>query len=114
MGAHNNVHIPKESWPRWTWYAIEFGIVLAASLLLAREMSDYMLGGVAWSLGYANMLESWEGVNIYSKEFLALGREITSPIISMSNWIFYSMVGAMFGGWYLIIRGYVLKKKILE
>ncbi len=113
MGAHNNVHIPKESWPGWTWYAIEFGIVLAVSLLLAREISDYILGGVAWSLGYSNALESWEAINIHSDEFVALGREITAPIISMSNWIFYSVMGAIFGGWYLVIRGFVLKKKIL-
>ena len=38
MGAHNNVHIPSESWPRWTWFAIEFGIVLAASMLISREL----------------------------------------------------------------------------
>ncbi len=38
MGAHNNVHIPKESWPVWTWYAIEFGIVLAVSMLVSREI----------------------------------------------------------------------------
>ena len=31
MGANPYVHIPKESWPGWTWYAIEFGIVLALS-----------------------------------------------------------------------------------
>ncbi len=38
MGAHNNVHIPRESWPGWTWYAIEFGIVLAVSMLVSREI----------------------------------------------------------------------------
>ncbi|MGB0855877.1 MAG: hypothetical protein ACPGQP_02470 [Nitrosopumilus sp.] len=40
MGAHPNVHIPKESWPGWTWYAIEFGIVLAISMLVSREITD--------------------------------------------------------------------------
>lgn len=38
MKVHNNVYIPKESWPYWTWFAIEFGIVLTASLLIAREI----------------------------------------------------------------------------
>lgn len=38
MGAHNNVHIPSEAWPRWTWFAIEFGIVLAVSMLSSREL----------------------------------------------------------------------------
>ncbi len=44
MGAHNNVHIPKESWPRWTWYAIEFGIVLAVSMLVSREIVNLFEG----------------------------------------------------------------------
>lgn len=38
MGAHNNIHIPEESWPRWIWFAIEFGMVLAASMLISREL----------------------------------------------------------------------------
>ena len=38
MGAHNNVHIPKESWPFWTWLAIEFFIVLAVGALSSREV----------------------------------------------------------------------------
>ncbi len=31
MGVHPNIHIPKESWPSWTWYAIECIIVIAVS-----------------------------------------------------------------------------------
>lgn len=38
MGVHNNVHIPEESWPKFTWYAIEFGILLAVSMLISREI----------------------------------------------------------------------------
>lgn len=38
MGAHNNIHIPKESWPYWTWFAIEFFIVLAVGALSSREV----------------------------------------------------------------------------
>lgn len=44
MGVHNNVHIPKESWPNWIWYAIEFGIVLAVSMLVSREITDSIEG----------------------------------------------------------------------
>ncbi|NIP61694.1 MAG: hypothetical protein GWN01_13440 [Nitrosopumilaceae archaeon] len=44
MGVHNNVHIPKESWPHWIWYAIEFGIVLAVSMLVSREITDSIEG----------------------------------------------------------------------
>jgi hypothetical protein len=38
MGAHNNVHVPKESWPYWTWFAIEFFIVMAVAALVSREI----------------------------------------------------------------------------
>ena len=41
MGKANPyVHIPKESWPNWTWYAIEFGIVIAISMLVSREITN--------------------------------------------------------------------------
>jgi len=50
--AHNNVHIPKESWPSWTWYAIEFGIVLAVSMLVSREI-------VASVEGLAPDVQNW-------------------------------------------------------
>ncbi|MCE2498813.1 MAG: hypothetical protein J4F28_07505 [Nitrosopumilaceae archaeon] len=33
-------HVPRESWPNWIWYAIEFGIVLAASMLVSREITN--------------------------------------------------------------------------
>ncbi|MFY9301520.1 MAG: hypothetical protein WAO91_10075 [Candidatus Nitrosotenuis sp.] len=38
MGAHNNVHIPRESWPYWTWFTIEFFIVMAVAALSSREI----------------------------------------------------------------------------
>ena len=44
MGVHPNIHIPKESWPHWTWYAIECVIVIAVSLLVSREITDSIEG----------------------------------------------------------------------
>ncbi len=80
MGVHNNVHIPSESWPNWTWYAIEFGIVLAVSMLVSREITDSI--------------------------------EVLNP--TQQNWVFYGIVGGIFLAWYLLIRGLVFKKRILE
>ena len=40
MGLPPYTHVPRESWPNWIWYAIEFGIVLAASMLVSREITD--------------------------------------------------------------------------
>lgn len=44
MGANPNVHIPKESWPNWTWYAIECIIVIAISMLTSSKITDSIEG----------------------------------------------------------------------
>ena len=80
MGSHPNVHIPKESWPNWTWYAIEFGIILAVSMLVSREVTN---------------------------SFTELAPDI-------QNYVFMSIVGVIFLIWYIGIRGFVFKRKIME
>jgi len=42
--AHDNIHIPKESWPHWTWYAIEFFITLAIAVVIAFKSTDAIEG----------------------------------------------------------------------
>ena len=44
MGVHPNIHIPKESFPQWIWYTIECVIVIAASLLLSKEITNSIEG----------------------------------------------------------------------
>ena len=44
MVAHDNIHIPKESWPHWTWYAIEFFITLAIAVVIAFTSTDAIEG----------------------------------------------------------------------
>ncbi len=73
-------HVPKESWPSWTWYAIEFGIVLAVSMLVSREITD----------SFADLAPD------------------------LQNYVFMGTVGLIFLAWYIGIRGFVLKKKILR
>lgn len=80
MGANPYVHVPKESWPNWTWYAIEFGIVLAVSMLVSREITNSI--------------------------------EELSP--ELQNYVFMGIVGGIFLAWYIGIRGFILKKKILR
>ncbi len=75
-----SAHVPRESWPNWIWYAIEFGIVLAASMLVSREITN-------------------------SVEELA-------P--DVQNYLFMGIVGLIFLAWYIGIRGFVLRKKILR
>lgn len=114
MGVHNNVHIPRESWPNWIWYAIEFAIVLAISMLIAREITNSLVETVAISLGHGGELDSFAGLTIYSEKFQSLPDEIEGQIVSFLNWIFYGIVAAIFLGWYIIIRTLILKKPILE
>ena len=80
MGANPYVHIPKESWPSWTWYAIEFGIVIANSMLVSREITNSI--------------------------------ENLTP--EVQNYVFMGTVGLIFLAWYIGIRGFILKKKILR
>lgn len=44
MVAHDNIHIPKESWPHWTWYAIEFFLTLAIAVVVAFKSTDAIEG----------------------------------------------------------------------
>jgi len=80
MGANPYVHIPKESWPNWTWYAIECIIVIAISMVTSSKITD-----------------SFEGL---------------TPEIQ--NYLFMGIVGLFFLTWYVGIRGFILKKKILR
>ena len=80
MGANPYVHIPKESWPHWIWYAIEFGIVIAISMLVSREITN----------------------------------SIESLTPELQNYVFMGIVGLIFLAWYIGIRGFILKKKILR
>ena len=44
MVTHDNIHIPKESWPHWIWYAIEFFITLAIAVVSAFKSTDAIEG----------------------------------------------------------------------
>ncbi len=80
MGSNPYIHIPKESWPNWIWYAIEFGIIIAISMLSSREITNSIKG-------------------------------LTPEI---QNYVFMGIVGGIFFIWYILIRNFVLKKKILD
>ncbi len=82
MGAHNNVHVPKESWPAFLWYAIEFFIVLGAGIGISVSSIDY---------------------------FKKMGLDE-----SMTDWIFWGIVGVVFLVYYLIVRPFLLRRSILS
>jgi bacteriorhodopsin len=80
MGVHPNIHIPKESWPNWTWYAIECVALIVISFLASVKITD-----------------SIEGL---------------TPEIH--NYVITGIFGMFFLVWYIGIRGFILKKKILR
>ncbi len=80
MVVHPNIHIPKESWPHWTWYAIECVLVIVLSFLAAVKITD--------SFG-----------------------ELP---VDVHNYMIAGIVGIFFLVWYVGIRGFILKKKILR
>ena len=105
MVGRDNAHIPRESWPSFTWYLIEFAIVFAVANLIAFQiipMVDEMVG-------QKNLLHC-EQVSWLSK--CAPTEEKVSDQ-GLLNWVYWSIVGAVFLGWYLLIRGLILKKPIL-
>jgi hypothetical protein len=80
LGTHDNIHIPKESFPHWIWYVIEIFIVLALSLVASSKITN-----------------SIEGLTPETQ-----------------NYVFIGIVGIFFLVWYIGIRGFILKKKILQ
>ena len=80
MVVHPNIHIPKESFPHWIWYAIECVALIVIAFLASVKITN-----------------SIEGL---------------SPEIH--NYVITGIFGSFFLVWYVIIRGLILKKKILK
>jgi len=99
--GRDNAHIPRESWPSLTWYLIEFAIVFAVANLIAFQI----IPTVDQMVGEKNLLLC-EQVSWLSK--CAPSEEKMSDT-GFLNWIYWSIVGGVFIGWYLRSRGFVLK-----
>lgn len=66
MGVHNNVHVPKDSWPAFAWYAIEFFIVMAVGVMISYNSMDYFK-----KLGFDQSMTDWIFWGIAGIPFLA-------------------------------------------
>jgi hypothetical protein len=75
MGAHNNIHVPKESWPYFMWYAIEFFIALGAGLGISLNLMDYFK-----KMGFDQSMTTWAFWGIIGIVFLVYYL-IVRPII---------------------------------
>ena len=105
MPARNNIHIPKESWPKFSWFLIEFAIVMAVAVVIAWQTSPIFEDLV--------IMNEWNCEQISHITECSIAEEATVSQ-EMLNWIFWGMVGAIFLIWYLLIRGIVLKKYVLQ
>ena len=75
MGAHNNIHVPKESWPYFLWYAIEFFIALGVGLGISLNSMDYFK-----KIGFNDSMTTWAFWGIVGAVFLVYYL-IVRPII---------------------------------
>ena len=104
MPSRNNIHVPKESWPYYSWFLIEFAIVIAIAIVIAWQTNPFFEDSV--------MMYGWE-CEQESQETNCSVAEEKSVNQEMLNWIFWGIVGLVFAGWYLVIRRLVWKRKVL-
>jgi len=105
MSGRNNIHVPKESWPKFSWYIIEFAIVMAIAVVIAWQTSPIFEDLV--------IMNGWDCEQVSHVTECSVAEEATVSQ-EMLNWIFWGIVGAIFLIWYLLIRGIVLKKYVLQ
>ena len=104
MPARNNIHVPKESWPFFSWSVIEFAIVIALAIVVSWQVNPFFEDYV--------VMNGWECEQESQETNCTIAEEATVQQTSL-NWIFWGIVGAIFAGWYLVARRFVLKRKIL-
>ena len=105
MVTHDNIHIPSESFPHWIWFTIEFFIVLGIAAGIASQVTP----------AFEDMLMTQSMFcEQKSHELECSLAEEAAPDETMLNWIFWSIVTAIFFVWYIVIRSIILKKPILQ
>jgi hypothetical protein len=65
MGVHNNAHVPKESFPTFLWYAIEFFIVLGVAIGISMNSMSYFQ-----KIGFTEDMTDWIFWGIIGAVFL--------------------------------------------
>ena len=104
MPARNNVHVPSESWPFFSWYVIEFAVVISIAVVIGWQTSPLFEDSV--------VMYGWECEQVSQITECSTSDEPEMQQ-TMLNWIFWGIVGIVFTGWYLGARRFVLKRKVL-
>ena len=104
MPARNNVHVPSESWPFFSWYVIEFAVVISIAVVIGWQTSPLFEDSV--------VMYGWECEQVSQITECSTSDEPEMQQ-TMLNWIFWGIVGMVFAAWYLGARRFVLKRRIL-
>ena len=104
MPARNNIHVPSESWPFFSWYVIEFAIVISIAVVIGWQTSPFFEESV--------VMYGWECEQTSQITDCTMSDEPEMQQ-TMLNWIFWGIVGIVFAAWYLGIRRLVWKRKVL-
>ena len=104
MPARNNVHVPSESWPFFSWYVIEFAVVISIAVVIGWQTSPLFEDSV--------VMYGWECEQVSQITDCSVSDETEMQQTAL-NWIFWGIVGLVFAGWYLGARRFVLKRNIL-
>ena len=104
MPARNNIHVPGESWPFFSWSIIEFAIVIAIAIVISWQVNPFFEDSV--------MSYGWECEQTSQITDCTMSDEPEMQQ-TMLNWIFWGIVGIVFASWYLGIRRLVWKRKVL-
>ena len=77
MTSHDNVHIPKESWPKFSWFLIEFALVIVVALVIAWQTSP-LFEDYVYTYGWDCEQESQETNCSVRSEERRVGKECRS------------------------------------
>ena len=105
MVTHDNIYIPGESFPHWIWFVIEFVIVLGVAIVITHQIVPTLEDMV--------LTHNWVCIQVSHLSQCPQEEEL-APNEGLLNWIFWGIVTAIFLAWYIVIRGFILKKPILK
>ena len=83
MPARNNIHVPGESWPFFSWSIIEFAIVIAIAIVISWQVNPFFEDSV--------MSYGWECEQTSQITDCSMAEEETVNQGSL-NWIFWRKV----------------------
>ena len=84
MPARNNVHVPSESWPFFSWYVIEFAVVISIAVVIGWQTSPLFEDSV--------VMYGWECEQVSQITDCTMSDEPEMQQ-TMLNWIFWGIVG---------------------